>query len=64
MPQEPKSFFERITGARLLGSSGKGEKIQYEDNYEQDVNVEPQALPDQELDDAIEFNLALVIGPT
>ncbi len=46
MPQEPKSFFERITGTRLLGSdddTGQQTDVAYEDeDQEQEV-----AIPEQ-----------------
>ncbi|MDZ4341432.1 MAG: Hsp20/alpha crystallin family protein, partial [Candidatus Binatia bacterium] len=44
-------FFERITGARLLGSSGQ-EEVQYEDNGDQTVAVQPE--PDEELAETME----------
>lgn len=48
MPQEPRSFFERITGARLLNQD-RGTKVEYEDEPEQKVAVPS----DHEIDRAI-----------
>lgn len=53
MPQEPRSFFERITGARLIGGDGREEnEIKYDDSYDQEVTIQP----DQDVDEALEEN--------
>ncbi len=48
MPQEPRSFFERLTGARMLGSSRTDENPEYLE--EQEVAV--QEPTEGEVDDA------------
>jgi HSP20 family molecular chaperone IbpA len=38
MPQEPRSFFERLTGARLMGQSDDEDdtqEVEYQDDYEE-----------------------------
>ena len=50
MPQEPRSFFERITGARMLGTSGGD--VAYEDEHSVPVNDEEQPEVDAVVDEA------------
>ncbi len=47
MPQEPKSFFERITGARILKNEGRSQPVQYEDDQEQNVPIPEEKDLDQ-----------------
>jgi len=56
MPQEPRSFFERLTGARMMPSSPVGERgadhpdvVQdYDDSVGADVEVADEALSEEE----------------
>lgn len=51
MPQEPRSFFERLTGARMLsGSSHPTSDDEYNDTQEIAITDEPR---EQEIDDAL-----------
>lgn len=52
MPQEPRSFFERITGARIMNKHDEG-GVQYEDNFERNIDVAPEAEAEQEVDAAL-----------
>lgn len=51
MPQEPRSFFERLTGARLLKGNEEGENSVAYDNTEEPVAIESQ---ERDLDEVIE----------
>ena len=51
MPQEPRSFFERLTGARVLGS----DRVSEEQDSEGDaVKTYQPAISNDEVEDAIE----------
>lgn len=52
MPQEPRSFFERLTGARMLGGSRPEENTEYLD--EQPVAVQDQTPNEGEVADALD----------
>lgn len=50
MTQEPRSFFERITGARLMGGE-EARDVEYDGGYEQDVEVEQD--PEEAVNEAL-----------
>lgn len=45
MPQEPKSFFERLTGARILGKSAARQKVQPADEEIEYMTPAPARVP-------------------
>ncbi|MEX0649736.1 MAG: Hsp20/alpha crystallin family protein [Candidatus Andersenbacteria bacterium] len=53
MPQEPRSFFERLTGARVLSPSNEDEDQHEEELLERDVSYEPR-FSNQEVEEAMD----------
>lgn len=53
MPQEPRSFFEKLTGARIMGSSGSGAMPNHDDAHEEQDVYHPQ-VNEYEVEDAME----------
>lgn len=53
MPQEPRSFFERITGARLIGGTDEQQArgIKYDDSYDQEIDIQPERDVEEVLDE-------------
>lgn len=52
MPQEPRSFFERLTGARMMSGQQSGAPVEYEgDSQEEPYHPE---VDEQDVDEVIE----------
>jgi Molecular chaperone (small heat shock protein) len=56
MPTEPKSFFERLTGARMLGRSGSQQRIQHDDDEEKEFRVSPSTAEVEDVADEVEVD--------
>ncbi len=53
MPTEPKSFFERLTGARILGRSGSRPRVQRDDE-EIEYTAPTRTADVEDVDDEVE----------
>ena len=54
MPTEPKSFFERLTGARMLGRTGSRQQVQRDDEEEIEYSTPTRTTEVEDVADEVE----------
>lgn len=56
MPTEPKSFFERLTGARMLGRTGSRPQVQKDDEEEIEYSTPTRTADIEDVADEVEVD--------